>query len=396
MLLRADYNVPLEEDGSIGDDYRIKQSLPTLQYLREQRCKIIVISHLGRPKGKTDKALSLEPVAQRLADLMGKPVPFVPDCVGDRAKQAVKHMQQGSVTLLENLRFHAGEEANDDGFARQLAKTTGADYLVQDGFGAAHRAHASTEAITGHLPSMAGLLLEKEYVNLVQIRDHPKRPLAAVLGGAKISDKIQVVEDFIAKADKVVISGAMANNFLQWEGYPVGKSKVETGMERTVARIIHDVCGEQHDHRGCLRRNGRFMLPVDVAVAKTLEGGAPREVKPVEDVTDDDYILDIGDATIEWILKHLEGSHTVLWSGTLGMTEQDNFAHGSARLALYLAQHKDQLRSVIGGGDTADFVLHWDGAHGGSFGHVSTGGSASLELLAGETLPGVEALLDKK
>lgn len=396
VLLRADYNVPLEDDGRIADDYRIKQSLPTLQYLMEQKCKVVICAHLGRPDGKPEMKFSLEPVAQHLANLIGVPVHFVPDCVGDRVKQTIKSLDKTSIVLLENLRFQPQEEANDEQFARLLAKDTGADYFVQDGFGVVHRAHASTDAITRQLPSVAGLLLEKEYTNLVQVRDHPKRPLVAILGGAKISDKITVVDDFIRKADKVVIGGAMANTFLQWLGYPVGKSKVEEGVEEAIVRIMRQVCGEHHDHRECLLHNPNFILPIDVAVATTLEDGAPRQIKKLEDVAADEYILDIGDATIERVAEVLQGAREVLWNGTLGLAEHDSFAHGSARLALWLAQYKDKLHSVIGGGDTADFVLHWDGAHGGSFGHVSTGGGASLELLAGEKLPGIEALLDKK
>lgn len=396
VLVRADYNVPLEDDGSIADDYRVKQSLATLHYLLEQNCKIVIISHLGRPDGKVNKKFSLEPVAQHLSNLIGKPVHFVPDCIGDRVAHSIKELGNGSIFLLENVRFHAGDEKNDEEFARQLARDAQANYFVQDGFGVVHRAHASTEAVTHFLPSVAGLLIEKEYTNLVQVRDNPKRPFVAVLGGAKISDKIQVVDDFVKKADKVVIGGAMANNFLKWEGYPIGKSKVEEGMDETVARIVRGVCDGSHDMRFCLRLNERFILPQDVATAKTLEADAPRIVKKVEDVEEDDYILDMGDATIERIINAMEGAHTVLWNGTLGFAEHDNFAHGSARLALWLAQHKHETRSVIGGGDTADFALHWDGAHGGSFNHVSTGGGASLELLAGEKLPGIEALLDKR
>lgn len=396
VLLRADYNVPLETDGSVGDDYRITQSLPTLQYLMEQRCKIVICAHLGRPDGMPTPKFSLEPVAQYLANLIGVPVHFIPECVGDQVAQTIKHLEKTSIVLLENLRFHAQEEANDEAFARQLAQDSQADYFVQDGFGVVHRAHASTEAVTHMLPSAAGLLLEKEYAHLVQVRDHPVRPLVAVLGGAKISDKITLVEDFVRKADKVIIGGAMANNFLKWEGYNVGKSKVEDGVDEVISRIIHELCGENHDHRQCLRRNPRFMLPMDVAVATTLEGNPPRQVKKVEDVGDDDYILDIGDQTIEHMTKGLEDVGTVLWNGTLGLAEQDNFAHGSARLALWLAQHRTEVKSVIGGGDTADFALHWDARHGDSFSHVSTGGGASLELLAGEKLPGIEALLDKR
>lgn len=396
VLLRADYNVPLKPDGSIADDFRIRQSLPTLQYLMEQHCKIVIMAHLGRPEGKMNKEFSLEPVAQHLADLIKVPVHFVPDCVGDQVRQTVKHTEHTSIVLLENLRFHPEEEANDEKFARSLAHDSSAEYFIQDGFGVVHRAHASTDAITRFLPSAAGLLLEREYVNLVQVRDDPKRPLVVVMGGAKISDKITLVNKFAKIADKVIIGGAMANNFLKWEGFDVGKSKVEDEVDGVISDIAHAVCGETHNHRDCLRHNPKFLLPVDAAVAKSLDENEHRIVKKVSEIAEDDLIFDIGDESIEAMVRALDGAKTVLWNGTLGMAEHEEFAHGSARLALWLAQHKEGVKSVIGGGDTADFALHWDAAHGDSFGHVSTGGGAGLELLAGEKLPGVEALLDKK
>lgn len=394
VLLRADYNLPLEADGSIADDFRLRQSLPTLHYLLEQRATVVICSHLGRPGGKPDKKLSLEPVAQYLANLLHVPVHFVPDCVGDRVAQTVKNIQKPAVLLLENVRFHAEEEQNDEAFAKQLAVSSGASYFVQDGFGVAHRAHASTEAITRFLPSVAGLLLEKEVTTLEKVRDNPARPLAVVLGGAKVSDKIQVVEHFVKTADRVVIGGAMANNFFQWQGSKVGKSKVEADQEQVVERIARLVCSDIHDHRFCMQQNQKLFLPQDVATAKTVDETAERTSKPIDEVADDDHILDMGDASIEQMLNVLDGAKTVLWSGTLGVAELPNFAHGSARLCLWLAQHKNELTSVVGGGDTVDFALHWDAAHGASFSHVSTGGSASLELLASQKLPGVEALLE--
>lgn len=396
VLLRADYNVPQKADGSIADDYRIRQSLPTLQYLIERECKIVICSHLGRPEGKPDKRFTLEPVAQHLADLIKQQVHFIPDCVGDRVSQILKHLPAGSVSLLENLRYYPDEEANADDFARQLAAASGATYFIQDGFGVVHRAHASTDAITRVLPSAAGLLLQKEYAHLVAVRDNPQRPLVAVMGGAKISDKIKVVVDFVQKADKVIIGGAMANNFLRWEGYNVGKSKVEDDIDEVIERIASLVCSDTHDHKTCLRRSDKLILPVDVTTAKTMDKDAPWEHKKIEDIRDNDIILDIGNATVELMKTHLEGARTVLWNGTLGYAEIPHFAHGSAWLALWLAQHKSETNSVIGGGDTADFALHWDKAHGESFGHISTGGGAGLELLAGKKLPGIEALMDKK
>jgi phosphoglycerate kinase len=395
VLLRADYNVPLDDNGKIDDDYRIKQSLPTLHYLLEQNCKIVICSHLGRPKGEKDHKLSLEPIAQHLADLISRPVSFVPDCVGDKVEQAVKRLHPGNLVLLENLRFYLEEKENQPEFARNLAKSSQANYLIQDGFGVVHRAHASTDAITRVLPSVAGLLLEKEYINLSAVREKPQRPLVAVMGGAKVTDKVDMVEEFISIADKIVIGGAMANNFLKFLGYPVGKSKLEPEAESEVKKIITAFCKDSHDHKQCMWDNSKFMLPIDAAVAKSLENGEKRQNKLLKEVEEDDYILDIGDKSIERMIEMLSDTKTVLWNGTMGLAEHESFAHGSARLALFLAQNKNKIRSVIGGGDTADFALNWDGAHGGSFTHVSTGGGASLELLAGKKLPGVEALLDK-
>lgn len=390
VLLRADYNVPLVEQGGrmvIHDDYRVVMSLPTLRYLLEHDCRVVICAHLGRPDGKVDAKLSLEPVAQRLADDLHRPVHFVPACIGDKVKQVVKAMPPASLVLLENLRFHPEEEANDETFARQLATDSGADYFVQDGFGVVHRAHASTEAVTHFLPSVAGLLLEREVSVLTKVADAPERPFSVVLGGAKISDKVQVVEDFIKKADKVVIGGAMANDFLAWQHHPIGRSRFDQAAESVVGRIMQHL-----DRDGTM---GKLLLPLDVAVAADDGPDAARVVKQLDDVAETDRILDIGDATIIAMEQFLEGSKTVLWNGTLGYAESAQFATGSAALASWLAARKGQLESVIGGGDTADYALRWDGKHGASFSHVSTGGGASLELLSGEKLPGVEALLPR-
>ncbi len=394
VLLRADYNVPLKDDGTIADDYRLRQSLPTLHYLLEQCATVVICSHLGRPDGKPDKKFSLEPIAQHLANLLKVPVHFIPASVGDKVTQSMKALRAPALVLLENLRFHPEEEANDEAFAQQLAHDSLADYFVQDGFGVVHRAHASTDAITHYLPSLAGLLLEKEVTTLTAVRDHPKRPLVAVLGGAKIADKILLVKRFIKKADKVIIGGAMANTFLKWEGHTVGKSKVEAGVDEVIADIAKLVCDDVHDHRFCLRQSGRLILPTDVAVATEFSPEAERINKSINDIAADDIILDLGEKSIETMTTALNGAKMVLWNGTLGYAEYPQFAHGSARLALWMAQHKPEVKTIIGGGDTADFVLHWDGNNGDSFTHISTGGGASLELLSGATLPGVEALLD--
>jgi phosphoglycerate kinase len=387
VLVRADYNVPLTKKGAISDDLRIKASVPTLQYLLDHQCKVVVMSHLGRPDGR-DAALSLAPVAERLEELLKVPVNFVEDVIGDKVVQAVKTAQQQSVVLLENLRYYPEEEANDTAFAQKIAKSTGARYFVQDGFGVVHRAHASTDAITRYIPSVSGLLLEREYMTITAAMEHPKRPLVAVMGGAKVSDKITVIERLVHIADKIIIGGAMANTFLRYKGHHMGASMVESGQEKVLDGIY------QAAHRKLETSIDDFIvLPVDVAVAHEANEASKRRNVKLGNVADDDKALDVGDATIDRMVEELQGAKTVIWNGTLGLAELPEFAHGSARLALELATHPD-ITSIIGGGDTADFALKWDGNGGESFSHVSTGGGASLELMAGKKLPGVESLLD--
>lgn len=388
VLLRADYNVPLKDDGTIDDDFRIRMSLPTVRRLLKHGCKVVIISHLGRPKGR-DSKLSLEPAAQRLAELLGEPVRFVDETVGDKVKMAVKRAPRRSVIMLENLRFDPREEANDEGFAKELAKDSGARYFVQDGFGVVHRAHASTSAITLQLPSVAGLLLEREYQTITGAMKSPKRPLIAVMGGAKVADKIKVIEEFVKVADKIVISGAMANTFLAYKGFSMGKSKVEDDANATLDHIY----AAAKEKVGAEHVDDFIILPTDLAVAHAFEASESRRIVKVNNVQPDDMALDIGDESIEALVELVADSRTVIWNGTLGMAEFPNFAHGSARLALALATNP-QITSIIGGGDTADFVLKWDARKGASFSHVSTGGGASMDLMAGEKLPGIEGLLD--
>lgn len=387
VLVRADYNVPLNKKGEISDDLRIRASLPTLEYLLKHHAKVVIMSHLGRPEGR-DKRQSLEPIALRLEELLGRKVIFVDDCIGDKVIQAVKKAPANAVILLENLRYYTEEEANDEAFAEKIAKSTGARYFVQDGFGVVHRAHASTEAITHFIPSVSGLLLEREYVTITNAMEKPKRPLVAVMGGAKISDKITVIERFVGVADRIVIGGAMANTFLKYKGHHIGKSKVEDGQES----VLDSIYSAAHDKSDGYA-NDFILLPNDVAVAKDISETAERRNVKLGEVAEDDIILDVGDKTIEDIVEAIKGAGTVVWNGTLGYAELPEFAHGSARLALELATHPETT-SIIGGGDTADFVLKWDGNNGESFTHVSTGGGASLELMAGKKLPGVECLLD--
>lgn len=389
VLVRADYNVPLAGDGSISDDLRIRASIPTLQYLINKGCKVVIMSHLGRPEGREAK-YSLEPVSVRLEELLDRKVEFIDDCIGEKVYQGVRRAPKGSVILLENLRFYAEEEKDDHEFAKQLAKHSHAKYFVQDGFGVVHRAHASTHAITLFLPAISGLLLEREYVTISSAMEHPKRPLVAVLGGAKVSDKIEVVDRFVEIADTILVGGAMANTFLDYKGHSVGASKVEKDQKETLDRIYTAAKKKVGD-----KVDEFIILPKDVAVAPKVEEGQERIIRSVNAIATEDMALDIGDVSIEQFAGVAAKAGTVIWNGPLGVDEIKEFSHGSARLCLTLATHPE-VTSIVGGGDTADFVLKWDGNGGVSFTHVSTGGGASLDLMAGKKLPGVESLLDAK
>ena len=386
VLVRVDYNVPLK-DGAVDDDLRIRASLPTLSYLLEHGCSLVLISHLGRPEGH-DLQFSLEPAAVRLGELLGKEVTFVDDTIGDAALQAVKKSPEGGIVVLQNLRFDAREEEDSEDYAREIAKVAQADYFVQDGFGIVHRAHASTHAITLQLPSVAGLLLEREYTVITEAMENPVRPFVAVLGGAKVSDKIQVVERFVALADTLLIGGAMANTFLDYKGHQMGASKVEADQKQTLDGIYaaaREKVGENTDEF--------IVLPTDVAVSPEINDKQQRTNRQLADIQPQDMSLDIGDESIEHFTSVIAGAGTVIWNGPLGVDEIAPFSHGSARVALTLATHPN-IHSIVGGGDTADFVLKWDAKKGESFGHVSTGGGASLDLMSGMKLPGVESLLD--
>ncbi len=390
VLVRSDYNVPLS-DGTISDDYRIRSSVPTIKKLLEYGCKVVIISHLGRPQG-VDPQYSLAPVAARLGELLGKEVRFVDQCIGPKVRVEVKHAPKGSVTLLENLRFHSEEEANDSDFARQLAKDSGAAYFVQDGFGVVHRAHASTSAITQFLPSVAGLLLEREYVTIMSAMQAPERPLVAVLGGAKVSDKIGVIKALVPVADTIIIGGAMANTFLAYKGWFMGKSKLESDQGVVIDEIYQAVYAKVgRDHA-----DEFLVLPVDLGVGASTEPTATRQNVSAKAIPGDSMALDLGPETDVIIRGIVEKARTVIWNGTLGFAESPAFAAASKSLASCLVEHRGAITSIVGGGDTADFVIGWDAQHGDSFSHVSTGGGASLELMSGEKLPGIEALLDAR
>ena len=388
VLVRTDYNVPMTSDGKISDDLRIRASLPTLKYLLEQNCKIIIISHLGRPKGR-QKKYSLAPVAAHLADTLCQSVRFVDDCVGDKVRQMVRYSRRGSITMLENLRFYAEEEADDLTFARSIVKATGAEYFVQDGFGVVHRNHASTHAITLCIPGVAGFLLEKEYLTITRVIKRPHHPLVAIFGGAKVSDKIGLIHRLMKKADTVLIGGAMANTFLDYKGYDIGSSRAEIDQKVTLDEIYQ----EAREKVGSKSVDDFLRLPSDVAVAREPRANSVRREVGLEQVATDEKILDIGTQTIADFAEVIAGAKTVIWNGPLGYAEAKPFAIGSARTAMAIAQNS-KATSIVGGGDTADFVLKWDGNDGASFTHVSTGGGASMELMAGKKLPGVESLLD--
>lgn len=385
VLVRVDYNVPLDKKGAIRDDFRIQASLPTLRYLLDKGATVVILSHLGRPVGR-DERYSLSPVAARLEQFLGKPVTFVEDCIGDTVAQAVKQASAGSVLLLENIRFYSGEEANDDAFAKAIAESTKARYYVQDGFGVVHRAHASTDAITRYIPSVAGLLLEKEYTTITEALEHPRHPFIAVLGGAKVSDKIPLIERFIEVADKIVIGGAMANTILAHQGVSVGQSRVESGQGAIIDRLLQAAKQKAAD---------LILMPEDLAVGKAIDIAAIRRSVELSAVPTDAFALDIGDRSIEALARTVTDAGTVIWNGPLGYAELPEFAHSSARLALSLAT-QPKTTSIIGGGDTADFVRSWAGEDTSAFTHISTGGGAGLELMSGQRLPGVESLLNAR
>jgi phosphoglycerate kinase len=412
VLVRVDYNVPLEHS-KIADDYRIQKSLPTIQYLLEQNCKVILMSHLGRPEGKPNPKLSLKPCAERLAKLLDKHVAFVDDCVGDKAQEAVNKLDGGQVLLLENVRFHAEEEANDEAFAKTLASY--ADVFVQDAFGVVHHGAVSVSEIPKHLPAVAGLLVEKEVDTITNVIDNPQRPLVAIIGGAKISDKIDILERFIDIADFVVVGGAMANTFLLAQDIEIGKSLAEKDEVPLAEDIIEKARAKS--------KKGRFIfyIPQDGVVAKEVDGHAetrivdwdahviasienyPRRApRKSAEVQDDELILDIGPFSGAFIAGGMQLASTVIWNGAMGVTETDGtqgpigpFAHGTDMIVdAMLGEYGHKPFTVVGGGDTVGYIEeHKLTDH---FDHVSTGGGASMELMSGKKLPGVEALQDKE
>jgi len=375
VLVRVDFNVPLQ-NGAVSDDTRIQAALPTLNYLLERGAALILCSHLGRPKGKIVPELSMSPVAARLAELLGRPVTKLDDCVGPAVEAAAAGLQPGDVILLENTRFHPQEKGNDPEFARQLAGL--AELYVNDAFGSAHRAHASTEGVTHYLPAVAGFLMEKELEFLGQAVENPKRPYVAILGGAKISDKIGVIESLLQRCDRLLIGGGMANTFFQAMGFEMGDSLVEAGAVPTAQSLLKSA-------------GARIVLPVDVVIADRFDNDANSRVVAPNEVTAGWRILDIGPKTVPTFESAMGGAKTVVWNGPLGVFEMSNFAQGTFAVARLLAG-MDAV-TIIGGGDSAAAVRQAGLAN--KMSHVSTGGGASLELLEGKSLPGVAALEDK-
>jgi phosphoglycerate kinase len=379
VFIRVDFNVPLKE-GRITDDTRIRASAPTIKYALEHGATVVLASHLGRPKGKPNPQFSLAPVARHLEEVIGRPVTFVHDCIGDDARRAVTkaHAAGGGIVLLENLRFHPGEEQNDAAFAAALASL--ADRYVNDAFGAAHRAHASVEGITHHLPeAAAGLLMEQELRYLGHALESPERPFLAILGGAKVSDKLEVIQNLLSKVDRLLVGGAMAYTFFKAQGLPTGKSLVEDDKLDEARDILARAA-----ERGIM-----LLLPVDHIVAAKLEAGQPVQTLDVDDGAIGDRMgLDIGPATVAAYREALKDARTVVWNGPMGVFEIDAFAQGTIAVAKAVADVKGT--TIVGGGDSIAAVKKAGIAD--RITHISTGGGASLEFLGGQVLPGVAVL----
>ena len=381
VIVRCDFNVPLDENGKITDNRRIVGALDTIKYLLEQNAKIILVSHLGRPKGEVKPEFSLKPVAEELSRLLGKDVKLASDIIGESAKTLTSNMKSGDIVLLENIRFDAREEKNDLEFAKQLASM--AEIYVNDAFGTAHRAHSSTAGIAQYLPAVSGFLMEKELNFLGTALENPKRPFDAILGGAKVSDKIAVIDNLLNKVNSLIIGGAMANTFIKAMGYNVGNSLCETDKIDLANELIEKA----------KLKNIKLILPIDAKIGKEFNKDTESKIVDINNVPEGWSIFDIGPKTIELYKKELENAKTIVWNGPVGLFEFDQFAIGTNSVAEILAS-LDNATTIIGGGDSSAAVEKSGLAD--KMTHISTGGGASLEFLEGKKLPGVECLQDKE
>jgi len=381
VLLRVDFNVPLNRDtGTISDDTRIRASLPTIKYLIDHKAKVIICSHLGRPGGKVVEDLRMAPIAQRLSQLMGLPVSATSDCIGPEVESKAAILKEGDILILENLRFHIEEEENEAGFAQKLARL--ADVYVNDAFGTAHRAHASTVGVAKYLPAVAGFLMNKELRIMEKLLHNPERPSACLIGGAKVSDKIELLQNMLKKVDTVLVGGGMAATFLKAEGYEIGHSLVEDDKLDLARKLLQEA----------KEWKVAFLLPVDAVVAQEIKAGASTRVVPTTNIPAGSHIVDIGPKSIVLFHNELRKCRTIIWNGPMGIYEMPQFAQGTRAIASFLSTL--DATTIIGGGSSAEVVQEMGLAD--RMTHVSTGGGASLRFLEGATLPGVEVLLEKK
>ncbi|MBB5149433.1 phosphoglycerate kinase [Ureibacillus thermosphaericus] len=378
VFVRVDFNVPMENE-AVVDDTRIRAAIPTIQQLSEKGAKVILASHLGRPKGEVKEDMRLTAVGERLSQLMNKPVKKLDESIGELVEKTVNEMQNGDIVLLENVRFHKGEEKNDEELAKQFAKL--ADIYVNDAFGAAHRAHASTEGIAKYIPAVSGLLMEKELEVLGKALSNPERPFTAIIGGAKVKDKIGVIENLLDKVDNLIIGGGLSFTFIKAQGYEIGKSLLEEDKIELARGFI-----EKAKEKGV-----NFYMPIDAVVAKEFSPDAEAKVVDIDQIPEDYMGLDIGPKTAEKYAEVINNSNLIIWNGPMGVFEMDKFANGTKKVAEAMAETKGY--TIIGGGDSAAAVEKFNLAE--KMDHISTGGGASLELMEGKILPGIAALNDK-